>query len=332
MATTQLLHIPVTNITERQDALRGLDPENVEYQRVRDSIQREGVLNAISVVPAYMPDGSTPKTNPETGEPVYVLVDGLQRLSACRDLGLETIPAQVLQKGESEVLAVQLMANANRVKTKPSEFTQHLCRILAADPTLTKIELADRLCVSVQFSERRLSLGNIDPEVGKLVDSGDIVLTNAYELAKLPVEEQKEFAQAAMSDQPAVFKPNVQKRIKDIRDAKRAGRDPNAKPEFEAVPHLRKLSELKDLYDDGQMGQVEEFIRQAGLENDGVAAAKTILRWVLRMDDKSVAHYKAEWEARQKKREEEKILRQKERAEKRAQEAAQAAAALQAAE
>ena len=328
--STQLLHVPVSNITERQDSLRGLDSENVEYQRLRDSIEKEGILNAISVVVAFMPDGQTPKTDPDTGEPVYVLVDGLQRLSAARDLGLDTVPAQVLQKGEAEVLAVQLMANANRVKTKPSEFTQHLCRILAADPTLTKIELADRLCVSTQFIEKRLSLGNIDAELGKLIDSGDIVLTNAYELAKLPPDEQKSFTQAAMQDSPAVFKPNVQKRIKEIRDARRAGRDPNAKPEFAAVPHLRKLSELKQAYgEDGSMNQVAEFVTQAGLENDGIQAAKAIFKWVLRMDDVSVDHYRSEWQARENKKQQAKAKRMKERAEKRAQEAAAAAAALQ---
>jgi len=328
MSTTQLLHVPVKNITERQDSLRGFNPENDEYKMVRDSVERQGVITPISLVLAFMPDGRTPKTDGDSGAQIYILVDGLQRTSACRDLGIETIPAQVLQKSDADILSVQLMANANRVKTKPSEFTAHICRILAADPTLTKIELAANLCVSVSFIENRLSLGSVDADVAKLIDAGDIVLTNAYELAKLKPEEQPDYAQAAMDDAPAIFKVNVQKRLKEIRDAKRAGRDPNAVPTFEAVPHMRNLGELKTAFDDGEMGMVEDFVTEAGLADDGVGAGKAILKWVLRMDDESVAHYRAEWEARQAKAKAGKEERAKERALKRAEEANAAVAGL----
>jgi ParB/RepB/Spo0J family partition protein len=325
MTAPTLLNIPLANLEDNPVALREVDKDSLAFAQLRDSIKKDGLLNAINVVIALMPDGKTPKRD-SAGNPIYRICDGLHRTTACRELGFETIPAQVLSKSDAEIEIAQLVANAHRVDTKPFQYSQHLVRILGRDSTMTVNELAARVSMSPSWLNERLGLVNLHPDLGKLVDEGDITVSNAVDLAKLrPVEEQLAFAQAAMEDSPAVFAPKVKARIKDIRDAKRAGRDPNAVTEFQPVAHLRKKSEVEA--EATSPNVIAAALKAAGI-TDPVQAAQFALKWAVHLDEQSVREAKAKEEARKKQMEQEKIKRAAERAQLRAQEATQKAASL----
>jgi len=309
--SANLQNIPLSQIRVNPVALRGVDKEGEQYIHLRDSIERRGVLTAISVRPKYDTDGS----------PYYELCDGLQRYTASCDVGTETIPAQILELNDAETLEAQVVANLCRVDVKPVEYTRQISRMFTLNPTLTMSELAEQISQSPAWINQRLNLLKLDPNIQGLVDDGKIGLANAYSLGKLPKEEQFNFIDSAMTMQPAEFLPTVKKRNDELRAAAREGRAAE-ETAFEAVPHLRKLGEFKDEFDNAKAGPY--VTDKAGAETavEGFALG---VAWALQLDADSVEVQKAAYEARMAKREDEKKARAAERADKKAKEAAEAA-------
>lgn len=270
--------IPISKIRENPVALRSVNRQSEEYLGLVDSIRRSGVLNAILVREIR---------DPETGEMLYGLVDGLHRFSASQDAGLSEIPAQVRKMEDAAVLEAQIIANVHKVETRPVEYSKQLMRILAQNPTLTVSELATKLAKSPTWLADRLGLVKLPEAIGALVDEGKIVLSNAYAMAKLAAlapDEVANFVDRGMTQTPQEFVPVVTQRIKELKDLKRQGRD--ATPTvFEPHPTLRKLSEIKEESTTKQVGSV--LTRELRV-TDPVQAFNLGVLWTLQMDPATV--------------------------------------------
>lgn len=314
---TRLKNIPIVAIKESPVALRSVNKQDTAYQELVESIRARGVLNAILV--REVRDSAS-------GDIFYGLVDGLQRFSASCDAGLETIPAQIVSLSDAEVLEAQIITNVQRVETKPVEYSRQLMRILSGNPTMTLADLSVKLAKSPAWVNDRLSLNKLEKSIAELVDEGKIVLSNAYALAKLPEDEQKEFVDRAITMLPQEFLPTTNARLKELRDAKRQGRDA-AKAEFSPVAHLQKLSVIKEEVDTAAIGTT--LIRDNGI-TDPFDAWKMALNWVLHMDPMSIAAAKAEDDKRRAEVEAAKERRKAEREEAKKKAAAEAAAGVHA--
>lgn len=322
--------IPLRQIEENPVALRKVNKEDDDYKRVRDSIGKVGLQNAISVTPSFMGDGKSPKLTEPDGLPIYRIIDGAHRTSACRELGFTDMPALVMSASDLEVAKKQFVANAARVKTKPFEFAHHLDRIMASDITMTLVGLAAEVSQSVAWIGKLLGLVNLDKSIGALVDKGQISVANAADLAKLkPTEEQLKFIQDAMSDKPEIFAPKVKARIKELRDAKRQARDPNAEPEFVAVAHFRKKPEVEQELASGAP-TILALAKAKGL-TDPEDLVRLTLEYVLHLDEQSVTQAKAKHDQREQERKAESAKRTAERAEKTAKDQREIAARIEAA-
>jgi ParB/RepB/Spo0J family partition protein len=308
---TKLKSIPLQMIRENPVALRSVNTKDEEYISLVDSVRRRGILNAIVVREVK---------DPETGVIFYGLVDGLHRYTAAGDAGLTEIPANVIAASDADVLEAQIIANIHKIETRPVEYTHQLMRILAGNPTMTASDLAGRLAKSSTWVSERLSLDKLIESIAKIVDEGKIVLANAYALAKLPAEEQTNFIDRAMTMQPPEFIPTANARLKELRDAKRQGRDPS-KHEFVAVPHLRKISEIKSELEHPEIGPM--LINEIGAPTPQ-DAFNLAIKWVLHMDDLSIAAAKKKDEEHRAKEEQAKIARKKEREEAKLKAAAEA--------
>lgn len=308
----KLKEIKLDLIKENPVALRAVNRQDEGFQGLVDSIRDNGVLNAILV--REMKDE-------ETGETYYGLIDGLQRFSASRDAGRETIPALVKSMDDAAVLEAQVITNVHKIETKPVQYTTQLIRILAGNPTMTVADLARKLSKSATWLHERLGLAKLSKPIAELVDDNKINLSNAYALARLPEEEQTAFIDRAITMPPAEFVQQANSRAKELKDAKRQGRDPNA-PSFTPMPVLQKLADLKSEWESPVI--LPKLIAASGI-TDPVEAAKLTLAWTLKMDPDSQAAALANHEAR--------IAQQKAEKEKRAEEArkkrAEAAAAAQ---
>lgn len=313
----KLIHIPLSKIRENPVALRSVNRTTEEYLGLVDSIKKDGVLNPILVREVK---------DAESGEMVYGLIDGLHRFTASTDAGKETIPAQVVSMEDAEVLEAQVLANVHKVETKPVEYSKQLTRILAQNPLMPMSELAMRLSKSPAWLNERLGLVKLEAGVASLVDEGKINLSNAYALAKLPVEDQAAYLERAMTMTPQEFVPTVGARVKEIREAKRQGRS-TAPGEFTPVPHLRKVSELKEEMEQAAAAKV--LTKELGI-TDAAEGFQLGIKWALHMDAQSVAIAKQKDADRQKEAAEKKAAREKDRHEKQLKEANEKAEALKA--
>lgn len=330
-AQNELAMIPLSQIRDNPVALRTVNRTSEDYLGLVESIRQVGVLNAITV---------RKRVDPETKVEYYELVDGLQRTSASRDAGKTVIPAQVTTFDQDKLLEAQVIANLHRVETRPHEFAQQLKRILVRNPMMTQNDLAVKISVSPTWIQNRLGLLRVtNKEIQDLINDGKIKLANAYALAKLPNEEMGEFVQMAMTLPPDEFVPKIDARAKEIRDAKRQGKEA-VEAAFTPIAHCRKMSELRaeaGLIEGVEAGTVaKKIVKDLGIKNP-VDAFICGVQWTLQMDPKSIEVQKAEHDQRVKEREAAKKRLAAERAakkaadqEKKAKEAADAEAKIMA--
>ena len=297
---------PLSQIRENPVALRSVNNKSEEYLGLVESIRSEGFTSTIQVR-----EGK----DPESGETFYELVDGLHRFSAAKDVGLENINVVVVNKNQDDVLVAQIMANIHKVETKPGEYSQQLRRILIRNPMMAEAELARKLCKSPQWIKERLSLNKIEnQEIVKLIDEGKIPLANAYALARLPNDEQVNFISQAMTMPAEEFIPLANKRVKEIREARRTG-DDAAPAEFEPIAFMQKMKDIKGELEDGKI--LASLVRATGAKSaqDGF---KLALQWILHLDPKSVDVQKSKDDERKKAKDGAKKRKEAERAKKKA--------------
>lgn len=268
------LSIPVTQIRENQASLRPVHKENAEFLELVDSVRVHGILNPISV---------RKMVDKETGEEYYSLIDGLHRYWSAVEAGLSEIPAHVMDATDIGTLQLQITGNLHRIDTKPVEYANALKRLMASDPLMTINDLAKMVHKSTTWVSERLNLGKLDPAIGKCVDEGKINLTNAFALARMPVEEQPAFVERAMTMQPEEFAGVCAERRKELAKARKEGRAAN--PEiFQPQPYMRKISEVKDEMTGHAAGPA--IIAALGVTTPQ-AAWDLAIAWVLNMDPES---------------------------------------------
>jgi ParB family chromosome partitioning protein len=301
--------IALSLIRENPVALRAVNKKDPAYAELVDSIRDRGVLNPVSV---------REQVDPVTNETYYGLIDGLHRFTASKDAGLDAIPAYVKNMDDGQVEEAQIIANAQKIETKFVEYSKQIQRILVRNPLMTVMQLSKLLNKSPQWVGDRLGLLKLAPSIQPLVDGGDIVLSNAYALAKLPEDEQLEFLQAAQVEQPTEFCPRVQERVKAIRDAKRKGANAE-KIEFQPTAFLQKLGDFKDEYENLSVGRV---LLQKFSVTDPLEAWKMGIAWALHLDPESAQAQVQKHNDHQAKVASEKEARKAEHERKKAEEAA----------
>lgn len=291
--TSRMENIPTALIKESDIQLRGAKKEDEEYQELLADITANGIQNAISVRNLGTED-----------EPDYRVVDGLQRYSCAVDAGMETVPAIILDMDENKVLLRQMALNMHRIETKPVEYTKALLRVIATQPDMKKDELCLLLNKSEGWLNDRLSLVKLPTDIQKEVNDGNIPLSNAYALAKLPDEEEMyAYADKAANEAPADFIPQAAARVKELRKIKRG----EPKPEPAPSPRMRKKGEVLD-----------EYRRTQGEEPTGDfdKGFRSAIEWVVRMDPAAKEQFYAELKAKEVEREAKKAERAKAKAEK----------------
>ena len=301
----KLATVEISRIRENPVALRTVNRQSEDYLGLVGSMQEKGFMGAIT---------ARPQIDAESQEEYYELIDGLHRFAAAKDAGISKINIDIVPLDDDLVLEAQIMANIHKIETKPAEYTQQLKRILARNPLMTEAELAEKLRKSTSWIQARLSLTKIEnAEIVALIDEGKIGLANAYALAKLPIEEQATFVDRAMTQAPDEFVPSVNSRVKEIRDAKRQGKDASSAV-FQPVAHMRKMKDIKLEMDTPEIGP--SLIKSVGVKKP-MDAFNLAIQWVLHLDPESVKAQEAEYEERTTKREEAKKTKQLERAKQR---------------
>jgi len=254
----EMTYIAVEDIEQNVENLREVDREHEDWPDFVEDIRNNGILLPVAVKEI------------EPGR--YVLDDGLHRYTAACEIGLKEVPCIIRPADDDrDTLLLQISANSQGVETKPAQYAAALKTILERDAKLTISELADKVNKSSGWLRKLLSLNNLTDKAGKLVDRGEISLSNAYVLAKLPVEEQGEWLEKAKQLEPGKFEPLAMARRRELNRKKR--------DEVSVTYRPRKKTEVIERF--------EALNADADSDDENVQAELRILRWVLGIDEVS---------------------------------------------
>lgn len=287
-----MIEVGVDQIQLPAVKLREVNREDIEFQQLCRSIKNEGVLLPILIRP--LPNVATPN-----GEQMYGLIDGLQRFTASKDNGFDTVPARVMEADEYQTHTKQFIANFQRVRTKPVAFGQHIMRMSMMCPEKTSSQIAEELGCSEDYLNKATGLQTLTPEIGVMVDNGEISLANSIALSKLPAEEQADFLEQAQTLASAEFVQLVKARSVELKAAEKQGRKPKS-AEFEPV--ARALSK-KELLAELETRQSMSAVLDALGANSAAEGFVAGLQFAVSLDPISVNAAKAKFDDRQAERE-----------------------------
>lgn len=283
-------------IKASKDMLRGCNKQSEEYQGMLQSVKSKGIIDSLSV-----------RAN---GDDSYTIINGFQRLNCALDLGLSEVPVHIMDMEESEILEGQIVANAQKIETKPVEYTKALLRLLALKPAMTMTELAQRLGKSLSWLSERFHLMKLTAKIQALVNENKIGLASAYALAKCPEEMQEQLLDEAQTTPTQDFVLKVQTLLKNHKKAITEGKTPGQQ-EFVASPKLQKVNTLQEVMD----GKFDAFgpLNARVQPTDAKSGFMLGIQFALHLDPISVENAKKDYEARQKKLKEDAEARKAER-------------------
>jgi ParB family chromosome partitioning protein len=175
-------------------------------------------------------------------EGYWELIDGMYRWQCHRDLAIEEIPAIVKEATDTDVLRIQVMANAIRAQTQPVDYANQMKKLFMADPNLTFANLSVDLKKSPGWIKKMLGLLNLYPEAAARTDRNEIPLSSAYMLAKLPKWMQAELSEESITLPAKEFCRMCQDRLMAMRNYYKDERQQNFyRSQFEPTPYLQNF-------------------------------------------------------------------------------------------
>lgn len=163
-----------------------------EQTELLESIKTNGLLEPLIVRP--FSDGK------------YEIISGHRRVNACKELGIQTIPAIVKELNKDEAVIAMVDANLQREHLLPSEkafaYKMKLEAMKHQGKTLsqlaTKSDSAKEIGKATNESRdtvfRYIRLTYLIPQLLKMVDENKIAFTPAVEISYLPENEQRKLA------------------------------------------------------------------------------------------------------------------------------------------
>ena len=166
--------------------------DGIENEELTESVKENGLLEPI-IVRSFSAG-------------TYEIISGHRRVEACKELGIQIVPAIVREMSKDEAVIAMVDSNLQREHLLPSEkafaykmkleATKHQGKATSRQ-VVGKLESADKISESESGRQvqRYIRLTHLIPELLKLVDEERIAFTPAVELSYLPENEQKILAE-----------------------------------------------------------------------------------------------------------------------------------------
>jgi ParB/RepB/Spo0J family partition protein len=271
----ELKWIPIDQLVDPPVVLRLVQHGSVAYMELRDSIADRGLLNPILVRPsARVPDK-------------YDVVDGLYRVTCCREVRRSPVPCLVKDLTDDDLLAIQIQANALRPETTPMEYARQIKKIMDARPQATLAEISSSILhKGPKWIGETLGLLCLRKDFQTAVDRGEMPLGCAYELARIPYKHQAEFFDAARTMPVAEFRATAQAFLKRFQEAVRQGKlDAFFTEDFKPVAYMHPLKQVVAELEKPTCAALVLVAERCKTLTDAWRAA---LAWVLHLDRESL--------------------------------------------
>lgn len=247
--------------------LRRVNQASEEYQALRESISKEGLLQPITVFRLPSDD--------------YELIDGSHRLQAHIDLGLLEIEVLVQDVLPENSLKQQVIHNAHRIALNPVDVAIAIKHLLG-EREISQRELGRELNIPQGWISRNLFLADCENEnIIKAVNDQKLLVSNARSLLKLPKTFLEAFLPIAIEWKHTEFSDLVddllRTRIANYQEAL----------EYVGIKHKvlkryrgdsKVLSEIRTLEAYKELKKRKEF-------KDIESAWKVALKWCIQQDE-----------------------------------------------
>ncbi|MGB1090949.1 MAG: ParB/RepB/Spo0J family partition protein [Oceanobacter sp.] len=184
-ASEGLTHLPLEVIQPGQYQPRR-DIQQEALEELAESIRHQGLMQPIVVRRLPGQDDR------------YEIIAGERRWRASKLAGLTEIPALIRDVTDEAAIAMALIENIQREDLNPIEEAMALLR-LQQEFQLTQQEVAQAVGKNRTTIANLLRLMNLNPDVKKLLENGDIEMGHARALLGLSGNEQSETAVAVAS-------------------------------------------------------------------------------------------------------------------------------------
>ena len=223
-------YVPPDIIDTNWCLLRHVEPSTIEYQDLKNSIKERGVLETILIR----------RIKKEGGEVTLSLIDGLNRLTASRELSLQLVPCNILDNvDDDEALCLQVQANLFQIQTKKADFAKALKILVDRNKdTMSMANLSKITNCRVSYLRDLLKLTKLPEEIQQFVNEGIINVRNAILLAQLPYEEMFDWVEM-IQKRPRDFKELAESRIRELR-TRTLKKNEEDDGEWEPAPIMRK--------------------------------------------------------------------------------------------
>ena len=200
--STEFLYLPLESIIVEEQIRSGIDTESESFKALMQSIKDRGILEPVLV---------TPKDDK------YLLLCGERRFLAGKMLGLESIPARIVNTitQKDEILAYQLTENLQREDLNPIDQAKGILSYIQAKHPDKGYDVAGVMNDLVSYKRRPEDLSDkIAPTVGAILEiTGKSInsVFNGLSLLKLPDEIQAAVRQETLSvSQGYLFAANLE--------------------------------------------------------------------------------------------------------------------------
>lgn len=246
------MKVPINSLRRSPFQLRSVKPHTREYAQLRNSIDRQGILQPILVR----------KVGDE-----YEIIDGAHRFECACDLKMDTIPVLEVEMADQEVLAAQISANTQRIQTLDSDLARRIWKITKH---MSVEEVAYQLGKSVSWVKQVCGMEKLRPEVLTLFDRGEVTFRKAFLLSHIPRSNQLECWSLDESELQYV-----------VRQVKSSGRVP---PRQTISPMYRSLQQtISEVDNPIEAGRI--ILNET--DSSPVEVWKAALRWVCQMDERT---------------------------------------------
>ena len=191
----EFLYLPLESIIVEEQIRSSVDTEGESFKALMESIKDRGVLEPVLVTPK---DGK------------YLLLCGERRFLAARKLGLESIPARIVNTitQKDEILAYQLTENLQREDLNPMDQAKGILAFIQArhpdkgydvDGVMSELmnydrrpedvskEFAATVAATIEISgkstrtlHRAMSLLKLSPEIQSAIQAGNLPVSQGY--------------------------------------------------------------------------------------------------------------------------------------------------------
>ncbi len=199
-----VLQLPVTNVKPNPYQPRRVF-DSASITELGKSIEKYGVIQPISV-----------RKIPNSFD--YELVAGERRLRACIEIGLDRIPAIVVNISDNDSAVIALIENLQRQDLNFLEEAEAYCHLIN-DHGLTQEELSAKIGKSQSAVANKLRLLKLSPMMRKLIVSNSLSERHARALLRICDEEVRMIALKKVCDNSLTVKETdnlIDKMLTDV--------------------------------------------------------------------------------------------------------------------